>query len=446
MLDIKFIRENIEKVKEACQKKQVKVDIDQLIKIDKKRRKELQLLEEIRAQKNKASKLIPNIVDKEGKDKLISEMKEIDQKGDELEESLKNLNKEYHDLMYQVPNIPFNDVPVGKDEKSNIVIREVGKKPNLRFKPKDHILLGESLDIIDTKRASKVSGARFNYLKGKLALLEFALIQYTFEILTSEKIIKKIANSIEKGYSDNLFIPIVPPVMVRPDVFRKMGRLTDNDKDERYYLEKDDLYLVGSAEHTLGPIHMDEVLDEKNLPLRYVGFSTSFRREAGSYGKDTRGILRVHQFDKIEIESFTTKENSLKEQNFIVAVQEYLVNSLNIPYQVVMISTGDMGMPDARQIDIECWMPGQDKYRETHTSDLMTDFQARRLKTRIKREYNKIEFAHMNDATVFAIGRILIAIIENYQQKDGSIKVPKVLQKYVNFESIKQEKNETKID
>ena len=219
-----------------------------------------------------------------------------------------------------------------------------------------------------------------------------------------------------------------------------MARLTEDDKDERYYLEKDDLYLVGSAEHTLGPLHMKETLFEKDLPKRYIGFSTSFRREAGSYGKDTRGILRVHQFDKLEIESFTTGENALLEQEFIVAIQEYLMQSLKIPYQVVFIATGDMGKPDARQFDIESWMPGQNKYRETHTSDLMGDYQARRLNTRVRFKDGTKEFVHMNDATVFAIGRMLIAILENYQKKDGSVKIPAVLQKYVGIKDIKKPK------
>ena len=229
---------------------------------------------------------------------------------------------------------------------------------------------------------------------------------------------------------------MVPPVMIRPEIFKKMARLSEADKEERYYFPKDDVYLVGSAEHTLGPLHMDEVFNEEDLPIRYLGFSTSFRREAGTYGKDLRGILRVHQFDKLEVESFTTSENSLTEQNFIIALQEYLVRSLKIPYQLVILCTGDMGAPDARQIDLECWMPGQEKYRETHTSDLMTDFQARRLNTKVRRKGGKTEFVHMNDATAFAIGRILIAIFENYQQKNGSIKVPKVLQKYCGFKEI----------
>jgi seryl-tRNA synthetase len=224
--------------------------------------------------------------------------------------------------------------------------------------------------------------------------------------------------------------------MIRPDVFKRMARLDPGQEEERYYLPKDDLYLIGSAEHTLGPLHMDETLKEEELPVRYIGFSPAFRRESGSYGKDVKGILRVHQFDKLEMESFTTPENSRKEQDFIVSVQEYLVQSLEIPYQVVSVCTGDMGGPDARQIDIECWMPGQGRYRETHTSDLMTDYQSRRLATKVKRKNGKTELVHMNDATAFAIGRILIAIIENNQTAEGKIRIPKVLQKYIGKEEI----------
>jgi seryl-tRNA synthetase len=211
-----------------------------------------------------------------------------------------------------------------------------------------------------------------------------------------------------------------------------MGRL--EPRDERYYIPSDDAYLIGSAEHTLGPLHMDQTLAEADLPIRYLGYSTSFRREAGSYGKDTKGILRLHQFDKLEMETFCLPENSIEEQNLLVAIQEHLVSSLGLPYRLVICSTGDMGDPDARHIDLETWMPGQGKYRETHSADLMTDYQSRRLAIKVKRTTGsaagKSEYVHMNDATAFAIGRLLIAIMENYQQKDGSIKIPKALHAY----------------
>ncbi|MEX1063776.1 MAG: serine--tRNA ligase, partial [Candidatus Paceibacterota bacterium] len=331
--------------------------------------------------------------------------------------------------MYKVPNIPTEDVPVGKDESDNKVLRQVGKKPNFSFKPKEHWELGKSLDVIDNERAARVSGARFTYLKRELALLEFALIQHTLSVLTSESTLKKIIKKAKLNVKPTPFIPVVPPVLIRPDVFQKMARL--EPKEERYHIPSDDLYLIGSAEHTLGPLHMDETLLSDELPLRYLGFSTAFRREAGSYGKDTKGILRVHQFDKLEMESFSLPDRSIEEQNFFVAIQEHLVDSLGLAYQVVMICTGDMGGPDARQVDIEIWMPGQNKYRETHTADLMTDYQARRLNIKIKGKDFKSELVHMNDATAFAIGRTIIAIMENYQTEKGTVKIPKALQKYM---------------
>ena len=423
MLDIKFIRQNQKKVQEACKNKNILLDIGDILNLDKQKKALLDKVEDLRCQKNKLGK---DNIDKARKIKM--NLKEIEPKLKETENLLE-------ELMLQVPNIPTSDVPIGKNDTENRKIREWGKIPKFKFEAKDHVSLGENLDIIDIKRASKVAGTRFGYLKGKLAFLEMALIQYAFEVLTSQKIIKKLSSSIEKNYSDKVFTPIIPPVMIRPDVFTRMARLSPKDKEDKYYLPQDDLYLIGSAEHTLGAMHMDETISETQFPIRYVGFSTSFRREAGSYGKDTRGIFRVHQFDKIEMEVFNLPENSLKEHNFLVAIQEYLMQSLKIPYRVMMVCTGDMGKPDAQQIDIEAWFPGQNKYRETHSADLMTDYQARRLKTKVKREKSS-DFVHMNDATVFAIGRTLIAIIENYQQKDGSILVPEILKKYVNFEKI----------
>lgn len=449
MLDIKFIRENPEKVNEGIKNKGIEVDIDRLLKLDEGRRKFLQEVEKLRAEQNKATEEIAKSKDGKavakggkprpddsGRERKLEEMKKLKKDLKEKEKKLDQLSQELESLLLTVPNLPLNDVPIGKDESGNKVLREEGEKPKFDFEPKDYLEIAEKLDLIDVERAAKVSGSRFGYIKKELALLEFALVQFTFELLTSQSIIREIAISIGKNYSVEPFVPVVPPVIVKPDVFARMARLSESDKDERYYLAKDDLYLVGSAEHTLGPMHMNETFQEHDLPIRYVGFSTCFRREAGSYGKDTKGILRVHQFDKLEMESFTINEYSVLEQDFIVAIQEYLVKSLCIPYRVVLMCTGDMGMPDARQIDIESWMPGQNQYRETHTSDLMTDYQARRLNTRVRRENGELEFVHMNDATAFAIGRTLIAIIENYQQKDGSIKVPEVLQKYVGFSMI----------
>lgn len=420
MLDLKLIRQNPELVKKAAKDKRVNVDIDQVLALDERRRHVLRELEDKRAEQNKKSSGKPNGEEIETLKKLKEEMKI-------LEEELGRVETELEKFMLTVPNIPTEDTPVGPDETGNKVLRQVGKLPAFDFQPKEHWELAAQLDVIDIESASKVSGTRFSYLKRELAILEFALIQFALETLTSQKILTKILKSANLTLNPKPFIPVVPPVFIKPEVYQKMARL--EPKEERYYIPSDDLYLIGSAEHTLGPLHMDQTINEKDLPIRYVGFSTSFRREAGSYGKDTRGIMRVHQFDKVEMESFTVSENSIQEQEFFVAIQEYLMQSLGLPYQVVMICTGDMSAPDARQIDIETWMPGQSKYRETHTADLMTDYQARRLNTRVRRT-DGLEFVHMNDATVFAIGRTIVAIMENYQTNEGTVIIPKALRKY----------------
>ena len=430
MIDIRLLRENPKVVQKSAKDKGIDVNIDSILNFDKKAHELSLSIQKLREERNKLAKATSSAVDK----KDIERGKKLKEQLHKEEKNLQKLNIELQELLYQIPNIPAKDVPVGKDETGNKVIRKWGKPRTFDFENKDHLDLGKFLDIIDVAHAAKIVGTRSYYLKGNLVLLEFAIIQYAFSVLTDEKILKNIADRIEEGYSSKPFIPVIPPVMIRPDVFRKMARI--DPQEDRYYLSKDDLFLTGSAEHTLGPLHMDETILEKDLPIRYVGFSTSFRRESGTYGKDTRGILRVHQFDKIELETFTTPENSIKEQEFLVAIQEYLMQSLELPYQVVMICTGEMGGPDARQVDIETWIPSQKRYRETHTADLMTDYQSRRLQTKTKRKDGKTEFVHMNDATAFAMPRLLIAILENYQQKDGSIIIPKVLQSYTNFAKI----------
>ena len=421
MLDIKFIRQNQEKVREAIKNKKAGLDLDKLLASDERRRHLLSESESLKAEQNKRSKGPQSPVD-------LEELKALKEKIKLIEGELKCVEEEYEKLMMIVPNIPTEDTPVGSDESGNKVLRKWGSIKEFDFKPKEHWEIGKELDLIDSERAAKVSGARFAYLKRDLVLMEFALIQYGFLILTDGKLLQKIIKKAGLDIKPTPFIPVVPPVLIKPDVMQKMARL--EPKEERYHIPSDDLYLVGSAEHTLGPMHMGETFKEEDLPVRYVGFSTAFRREAGSYGKDMKGILRVHQFDKLEMESFCLPEDSVKEQNLFVAMQEYLVQLLNIPYQVVAICTGDMGGPDARQIDLEMWMPGQNRYRETHTADLMTDYQSRRLGTKVKRQ-NGSEFVHMNDATALAIGRTLIAITENYQTKKGTIEIPKVLRKYM---------------
>jgi len=429
MLNINFIRENPEKIKKGvADKGGDPAIVDRVLKVDATRRQLIAEIEKWRGERNKLGKAD------------IEQGKKIKEVLRRLEPDLKAVAEELKNLLYEIPNPAAEDVPVGKDESENVVLRKWGKPKKFAFKPKDHVELGEALGVIDIKTAAKVSGTRLGYLMGGAAFLEFALVQHVFNILADEKILKTIADKVKKGYSSKPFIPVVPPVFIKPEVYVRMARLSPETEIERYFLPRDNQYLIGSAEHTLGSIHLDEVLNEKDLPIRYLGFSTCFRREAGAYGKDTRGILRVHQFDKIEMESFTTPQNGDLEQEFIVAIQEYLMQGLEIPYQVVKICTGDMGGPDYRQMDINAWLPGQDCYRETHTSDYMTDYQSRRLNTRVRVKSGGTQFVYMNDATAFAIGRTVIAILENYQQKDGSVLVPKALQKYCGFAKISPRK------
>lgn len=422
MLDIKIIREQPQRVKTAVAQKNGHVDIDRVLTLDTDRRQLQGQIDQLNQERKQAARA-----------KDVEKGKQLKETSSALEENLKSTEQELNILLLQIPNFPSDDTPVGKDETANVVLRKVGQPPSFDFETKDHIALGKTLNLIDNEKASAVAGARFTYLKGDAVLLQFALVQYAFSVLTNESTLQLIIKQANLPITATPFKPVAPPLMIRPDVFQKMARL--EPKEERYHIPSDDLYLIGSAEHTLGPLLMDETLKESQLPSRYVAFTAAFRREAGSYSRDTHGILRLHQFDKIEMESFSTPENGLHEQDFFVAIQEYLMQSLGLPYQVVMTCTGDQGDPDARHLDIETWLPGQGKYRETHSADYMTDYQARRLNTKFKRAQGT-QFVHMNDATVFAIGRTLVAIMENFQQADGTIVIPNVLQPWIGKEKI----------
>lgn len=426
MLDIKFIRENPDVVRAAIKnKKSEPVDLDALFKLADERKALAQKIDEINRQRNEAQKTR----DIEAGKKLKTEL-------EELEGKKVVLDKKYVATMIKLPNIPTADTPIGKDETENKVTREWGEKPEFAFVPKDHAMLGKELGIINSEKAAEVSGARFNYLIGDLVLLEWALMQFGVSVVTNEKILKSIAADTGLVVSAKPFVPVLPPVMIKKPVQVRMSRyLTDED---HYLFPNDDLMLIGSAEHTLGPLYMDEVIPEAELPIRYVGFSTAFRREAGTYGKDTSGIWRQHQFNKLEMESFCRPEDGIAEQDFLVAIQEYIMRALKLPHQRVMVCTGDMGFPDQRQIDIEVWMPSRGKYGETHSADYIGGFQARRLNTRVKRSDGSVEHVHMNDATVLS-QRPLAAIMENFQQADGSIKVPDVLVPYMGKEVIRKQ-------
>ncbi len=436
MLDIKFIRENKDIVQAGAKKKRADIDIEKLIALDDERLKELKEIEDLRAEVNRVSNDIVRNQDSALKVQLIEEMRAVKEDIKTKEEKLKKTIEEWQKIMLKIPNIPSVDTPEGSNETGNQVLRNWGEKPQFSFAPKEHYEIGKALGIIDIETAGEVSGTRFAYLKGDLVFLQFALIQMCLEILTNEETLKKIAQEANVSIIPSVFRPIIPPVFVRPIVQVKMARYMT--PEDHYIFPNDDLMLIGSAEHTLGAMHMNKIFEEKDLPIRYAGYSTAFRREAGAAGKDTNGILRQHQFDKLEMEVFSLPENSMQEQNFLVAIQEHVLKLLKLPYQVVAVCAGDMGFPDSRQIDIETWMPGQNKYRETHSADSTGGFQSRRLNTRVRRINGKIEPVHMNDATVLAIGRTLIAIMENYQQADGSVKIPEVLKKYVgNREFIK---------
>lgn len=429
MLDIKLIRENPELIKKTLADKQIPqaVDVDALLALDTKYMDVLKQVETKRNLKNELSKDIAK-VDSAAREKLLIEAAQVKEDLTRLEGELTNLKTQLDEQLLKLPNLVSADTPYGVDDSENKVIRTWGEPKKFSFTPKDHIELGLEHNLIDIESAAKVSGARFFYLKNEAVLLQFALVQFVMHTLTNEKIISELAKKVGSPYP-NAFTPIVPPVLMRPEVMEKMGRL--NPVEERYYIPGDPLVLVGSAEHTLGPIFMDQTLKMNELPVRYIGYSTAFRREAGSYGKDMKGILRVHQFDKLEMETFVPQEYGTQEQDLLVAVQEYLLQQLELPYQVVMVCTGDMGKPDYRQIDLETWVPAQGKYRETHSADYMTDFQSRRLNSKYEDDAGVRKYLYMNDATALAIGRTLIAIMENYQQEDGSIKIPHVLQSYM---------------
>jgi seryl-tRNA synthetase len=408
MLDINFIRQNSEKVKEACEKKNVNCDVDVVLSLDMKKREIQTAIEGLRARQNMFGK---NDIEEAKKIKTI--IKDLEPQFHETEQKLKN-------LLLVLPNIPFDDVPVGKSDAENVVARKVGKIPEFKFQSKDYMKIGEDLGIIDVERASKVSGSRFGYIKGGAALLEFALIKMGIDTLTKEG-----------------FVPVLPPVMLKSETARGTGYFEATDEKEAYFIPEDQLYLTGTSEQSLVSMHMGEVFEEKDLPKRYVGFSTCFRREAGSYGKDTKGILRVHQFDKLEMVIFCKPEDSKKEHQLLLKMEEKLMSGLKLPYQVINICTGDLGRPAASKYDIETWIPSENRYRETHSTSNCTDFQARRLNMRYKDKSGKLNFIHTLNGTAFAMGRTIIAILENYQQKDGSVKVPNALQKYIGLKVIK---------
>jgi seryl-tRNA synthetase len=426
MLDIRFVRDHPEAVQQNAKNKGYDVDIAELLKIDSKRRALNQQADDLREQRNTISEQM-----KGGKPEpeLIEKGKLLKERLGALESELKSVDESYQKVLKAVPNMALQDVPVGSSEDENVVSKTVGEKPQFSFEPRNHAEIAESKGWLDKDRAAKVAGSRFAYLKGDLVKLQFALIQFVTDKLSDQEFIDEVIRENGLSVSNKPFLPVLPPLMIRTELYDAMDRL--EPRDDRYKIEDEDLWLQGSAEHVLGSMHADEIFDESDLPVRYIGYATSFRREAGTYGKDMEGMFRMHQFDKLEMESLGVGEKGLDEHLFMVAIQEKIMSLLEIPYQVLMKCTADIGKPNARGVDIEAWLPAQERYRETHTADYMTDYQARRLKTRVRRSNGELELVHTNDATALPLSRGPIALIENGQNEDGSVTIPVALRHYM---------------
>ncbi|HSX31653.1 MAG TPA: serine--tRNA ligase [Candidatus Saccharimonadales bacterium] len=431
MIDIQFIREHKNEVAEKSKQKGYAVNVDDLLRLDEERRNVLGAVEALRARRN----------DNAGKMKggrptpeVIEEGKRIKAELATAETTFTGVDEQYQKLLRAVPNMPLDYVPIGATEDENVVVKTVGEPTHFDFTPKHDYQLGNDLDLIDKERAAKIAGSRFAYLKGGLVRLQFALLQFTMQTLGDEAVIKQLVEANNLKVSTKPFTPIIPPAMLRTEPYVASARL--NAEEVTYKIENDDLWLNASAEHTLCTMYWNEVLPEDMFPIRYLGYSTSFRREAGTYGKDEEGIFRLHQFDKLELESLTLPEAGHGEHKLQVAIQEYLMQQLGLPYQLLEKCTADIGKPNAAGMDINCWFPGQNRYRETHTADYMTDYQSRDLKIRVRRPDGTIELIHTADATGFAMSRTLKAIIENYQTADGHITVPEVLRAYMGGQAV----------
>jgi seryl-tRNA synthetase len=400
MIDPQLLKTNIEAIEENLRKRDLDIDLDKLKLLDESRRALKFESEKLRAEQKKLGKEIASASEKE-KVILLEKAEKISDKVKSLSEETQQKDEEFFDAWIKIPNIVSSSSPVGKTDEDNKEIKKVGEPKNIK-NPMTHLEIGENLGLIDVERASKISGSRFSYLFGDLVKIQFNLVSYTLNKLS------------EKGFN-----PTIPPVLVRENALFGTGFFPD-DSDQVYEVQNDDLFLVGTSEVSLAALHTDEIIDMNNLPLRYAGYSTCFRREAGTYGKDTSGIFRVHQFDKVEMFSFCDPEKSNEEHEQILAIEEEILKDLEIPYRVVDVCTGDLGASAAKKYDIEAWIPSQKKYREVTSCSNTTDFQARRLNMRTKNE-NGNTILHTLNGTALAVGRILIALLENNQNSDGSV-------------------------
>jgi len=407
MIDIKILRDNADLVRESQRARGANIElVDHAIAADQKRRNAIVEFERVRAEQNSLSKSIGSAKGDE-KSALLAKAKDLAAAVKEADALRSEAEAEAEKILGELANIADTRAPIGGEEDF-VVLEEIGEPPVFSFEPRDHVELGKILGAIDTERGAKVSGSRFYYLTGNGALLEFALINLA------------ISKAVAAG-----FIPVVPPVLVKPHAMEGTGFL-GQAAENVFHLEEDDFYLVGTSEVPLAAYHMDEILDSANFPLRYAGFSSCFRREAGTYGKDTRGIIRVHQFDKVEMFSFCAPEDAAAEHERLLGWEKDFLNSLEIPYRVIDVATGDLGSSAVRKFDCEAWIPTQQAYREVTSTSNCTEFQSRRLNIRYKDENGTRPVATLN-GTLCAIPRIIVAILENHQQADGSINIPKAL-------------------
>jgi seryl-tRNA synthetase len=412
MLDIKLIREDPEPFRTALARRDLADRVDELLAADERRRNLTQRVEALRAEQNRASKAIGG-AEGDQKKQLITEVAKVSAELKELEPQLSDAETELSLLLASTPNLPHPSAPDGFTDEDAVEVRRQGELPSFGFEPRDHAELATALGMLDVERGARTSGSRFVYLLGDLVFVQFALMRNAMDVL------------VEKG-----FTPSIPPVLVREEAMYGSAFLP-TDEVNIYRTDADQLYLVGTSEVSLAALHMEEILEERDLPLRYAGYSTCFRREAGSYGKDLGGMFRVHQFDKVEMFSFATAEMSWDEHEFLVSIEEEILGGLEIPYRVVNVAAGDLGGAAAKKYDLEAWLPGQGKYRELTSCSNYTDYGARRAQTRVRRADGSIETLHTLNGTATAIGRTLIAILENDQQEDGSVEVPERLWRYL---------------
>src|SRR6476659_4208685 len=414
MLDLKLIRSDPERVKAALARRGAAEQVDELLRLDARRRELLPEVENAQAERKALSKQIGEAKQAGGDaGELMGEVQGLKEKIESGKAELETIEADPERSAVSLPNLPDPDAPEGMTEEDAVVIREVGERPQFDFEPRDHLEIGTELGLIEMEKAAELSGSRFAYLKGDLVLLELALVRFAVELVRGE------------GHE-----PVVPPVLVREEALEGTGFLP-GDRDQIYEVPKDDLFLTGTSEVALAGLHAGEILDPGSLPLRYCGFSTCFRREAGAAGRDTRGIFRVHQFDKVEMFSFVEPSASAAEHERLLGIEERILTALEIPYRVVSVAAGDLGAPAAKKYDCEAWIPSQGRYRELTSCSNTTDYQARRLSCRYRSaDGEAAEAVHTLNGTAVAVGRTMIALIENRQDREGGFTLPNILYAY----------------